>query len=144
MKKFNLLLLLFLTVLGAASAQVVVTGTVTSSEDNLPIIGASVLVKGTTVGTITDYDGNFSIEVEKLETPLVFSYVGMKSQDLPAKSVMNVVLHSSSELLEELVVTGYGVVKKASFTGSAAVVNTEKVKDVPTLGVQSRDRKSVV
>ncbi|MDO5571804.1 MAG: TonB-dependent receptor [Bacteroidales bacterium] len=138
MKKFKFLLFFTMIAVGVANAQVKVTGTVISSEDNLPIIGASIIVKGTTIGTVTDFDGNFSLEVEKEGAHMVFSYVGMAVQEHKAKTSMNITLNPSSEMLEELVVTGYGVVKKASFTGSASVVSTEKVKDVPTLGVQSR------
>jgi TonB-dependent Receptor Plug Domain. len=138
MKKFLFLLFIVLIAAGVANAQVKVTGTVISSEDNLPIIGASIIVKGTTTGTVTDFDGNFSLEVEKEGIHIVFSYVGMEPQEHKAKQTMHVTLHPSTEMLEELVVTGYGVVKKSSFTGSASVMSTDKVKDVPTLGVQSK------
>ena len=111
--------------IGLVNAQVSkVTGTVTSHEDGLPVVGASVLVKGTTVGTVTDIDGNFTItNVPSSAGTLVVSFIGMKTQEVAIKPVVNVVLHSDTEVLDEVVVTGYGVQKKASFTGAAAVVD---------------------
>ena len=111
--------------IGLVNAQVSkVTGTVTSHEDGLPVVGASVLVKGTTVGTVTDIDGNFTItNVPSSAGTLVVSFIGMKTQEVAVKPVVNVVLHSDTEVLDEVVVTGYGVQKKASFTGAAAVVD---------------------
>ena len=111
--------------IGLVNAQVSkVTGTVTSHEDGLPVVGASVLVKGTTVGTVTDIDGNFTItNVPSSAGTLVVSFIGMKAQEIAIKPVVNVILHSDTEVLDEVVVTGYGVQKKASFTGAAAVVD---------------------
>ena len=111
--------------IGLVNAQVSkVTGTVTSHEDGLPVVGASVLVKGTTVGTVTDIDGNFTItNVPSSAGTLVVSFIGMKTQEVAVKPVVNVILHSDSEMLDEVVVTGYGVQKKASFTGAASVVD---------------------
>ena len=138
MKKLKFLLLFVVGAIGVMNAQIKVTGTVISGDDNFPIIGASVIVKGSTVGTVTDFDGNFVLENVEPSQKLVFSYVGMEAVEAAPQATMHIVLKSSSQALEEVVVTGYGIVKKASFTGSAAVVSTEKVKDVPTLGVQSR------
>ena len=115
--------------IGLVNAQVSkVTGTVTSHEDGLPVVGASVLVKGTTVGTVTDIDGNFTItNVPSSAGTLVVSFIGMKTQEVAIKPIVNVVLHSDAEMLDEIVVTGYGVTRKAAFTGAATVVNTEKI-----------------
>ncbi|MBR5825354.1 MAG: carboxypeptidase-like regulatory domain-containing protein, partial [Paludibacteraceae bacterium] len=78
--------------------QLTVTGVVTSKDDGEPIIGASILVKGTTNGTITDFDGNYSINVAKGET-LVVSYVGMKTQEIVVKNAMqNIVLVTDAEV----------------------------------------------
>lgn len=92
-----------------AWANITVSGVVTSAEDGLPVIGASVLEKGTTNGTITDFDGNYEITVADGAT-LEFSYVGMTTQSIPVKkSTLNVVLKSDAIAMEEVVVTAMGV-----------------------------------
>lgn len=115
--------------IGLVNAQVSkVTGTVTSHEDGLPVVGASVLVKGTQVGTVTDIDGNFTItNVPSSAGTLVISFIGMKTQEVDIKPVVNVVLNSDTEMLDEVMVVAFGTAKKSSFTGSAAVVNSEKL-----------------
>ncbi len=126
--------------IGLVNAQISkVTGVVTSYEDGLPVVGASILVKGTTVGTVTDIDGNFTLNnVPSSARTLQVSFIGMKSVEVAIKEVVNVVLHSDTELLDEVVVTGYGNFKKSSFTGSASSMTTEKLKDVPSISVQDR------
>lgn len=130
---------------GMVNAQTLkVTGIVTSSEDGLPVVGASVLVKGTTVGTVTDIDGNFNIpNVPENAKTLIVSFIGMKSEEIAVAPTLNVVLRPDTELLDEVVVTGYGNFKKSSFTGSASSVSTEKLKDVPSISVQDRLAGSV-
>ena len=88
------------------------------------VIGANVLVKGSTTGTITDFDGNYSIEVESMESTLVFSYIGFVTQEFRAKDAngRTITMKEDSELLEEVVVVGFGTQKKESLTGSVAVV----------------------
>ena len=89
-----------------------VTGVVTSKEDGQPVIGASILVKGTTNGTITDFDGNYTITADKGQI-LVVSYVGMKTQEIVIKNAMqNVSLVTDAEVLEEVVVTAMGVTQE--------------------------------
>lgn len=101
-----------------------VTGVVVAEEDGSPVIGASVLVKGTTVGTITDFDGNFTIpSVPEGAKTLVISYIGMQTREVGIKPEVTVSLASDTEVLDEVVVTGYGVQRKASFTGAASVVD---------------------
>lgn len=97
-------------------------------ESQIPVIGASVLVKGTQKGQITDIDGNFYFEGLKKSDVLVISYVGMKKQELGVKPVMKVVLQADSELLDEVLVVAFGEQKKSSFTGSAAVVDSKKLE----------------
>ena len=121
--------------IGLVNAQISkVTGKVTSSEDGLPVVGASVLVKGTTVGTVTDIDGNFILtNVPSSAETLQVSFIGMKSQELPIKATMNIVLHPDNEVLDEVVVVGYGSGKKlGSVVGSISAVGNEKIKNVPT------------
>lgn len=115
--------------IGLVNAQVSkVTGTVTSHEDGLPVVGASVLVKGTQVGTVTDIDGNFTItNVPSSAGTLVVSFIGMKTQEIDIKPVVKVVLHSDTEMLDEVMVVAFGTAKKSSFTGSATVVKSEKL-----------------
>lgn len=115
--------------IGWATAQTSkVSGVVTAEEDGLPVVGASVLVKGTTVGTVTDIDGKFNLtNVPSSAKTLVVSYIGMKSQELAIKPNMSIVLKGDAAVLEEVVVTGYGVTKKAAFTGAATTVATDKI-----------------
>ena len=120
--------------IGLVNAQVSkVTGTVTSHEDGLPVVGASVLVKGTQVGTVTDIDGNFTItNVPSSAGTLVISFIGMETQEVAIKPIVNVSLHSDTEVLDEVMVVAYGTAKKSAFTGSATVVNAEEIGKIQT------------
>lgn len=128
-RKLMLLMTCLMIGIGLVNAQVSkVTGNVTSEEDGLPVVGASVLVKGTTVGTVTDIDGNFTLtNVPSSAGTLVISFIGMQSQEVKIKSNVKVVLKSDAEVLDEVVVTGYGVQRKASFTGAASIVGEEAI-----------------
>ena len=128
-RKLMLLMTCLFIGIGLVNAQVSkVTGTVTSHEDGLPVVGASVLVKGTQVGTVTDIDGNFTItNVPSSAGTLVVSFIGMKTQEIDIKPVVKVVLHSDTEMLDEVMVVAFGTAKKSSFTGSATVVKSEKL-----------------
>ena len=120
--------------IGLVTAQVTkVTGTVISEEDGLPVVGASILVKGTAVGTVTDMDGKFQLpNVPSSAKTLGISFIGMQSQELPIKQTMNVILKPDTETLEEVVVLGYGSGKKiGSIVGSVAKVNSEKLSAKP-------------
>ncbi len=123
-KKINFILSLLCISVGMLFAQNQVTGIV-MDETGEPIIGASILIKGTGQGTITNVDGNFMLNVPEGAT-LVFSYVGMKTQELPATSNMTIVLQSDTEQLEELVVVGYGIQRKANLTGAVSTVDVSK------------------
>lgn len=120
-----MLALLFVWTGVAWSQGVTVKGVVTSEEDGLPIVGASVLVKGTTQGTITDVDGNFMISGVKADSKtLIVSFVGMKSKEVAIKKgELKIVMKSDAEVLDEVMVVAYGTVKKSAFTGSATVVD---------------------
>ena len=108
----------------------VVTGQVTDTNGE-PIIGANVVVKGTTAGTITDLDGNYSLDVPENAT-LVFSYLGMATQEIPVTgNTVSVVLKEDNQVLEEVVVTGYGTTKKRDLVTSVSSVNADQLKDVP-------------
>ena len=108
------------------SAAVTVTGTVFDSG-NEPVIGASVLEQGTTNGTVTDFDGQFALEVSGTDAVLVVSYVGMKTQviNLAGKTDLRVQLHDDTEVLDEVVVIGYGTQKKRDVTTAISSVDTE-------------------
>ena len=110
-----------------------VTGTVTDAA-NEPLIGASVLVQGTSTGTITDMDGKYSISVTP-EDVLVFSYVGMTTQSIKVgtQSIINVTLKEDSQVLAETVVIGYGSAKKRDLTGSITNVKGEEIANKPAM-----------
>ena len=111
-------LLSFLTLLLSTImyAQQEITGTVTDAFG--PVIGATVMEKGTTNGTVTDFDGNFKLKVEAGKM-LVFSYVGYLTQELPAANGMEVAMKEDSKQLQEVVVTGYTTQRKADLTSCA-------------------------
>ena len=109
-------------------AQVQVSGTVVSSEDNEPIIGASVKVKGTALGTITNMDGEFHLSVSS-NARLVVSYIGMKTQEVAVKTgKMRIVLHPDNQTLNEVVVTGMQKMDKRLFSGAASKLDAAKSK----------------
>ena len=124
---FNILAVALLPIMAQA---MVVTGQVTDSNGE-PIIGANVVVQGTTAGTITDFDGNYSLDVPENAT-LIFSYLGMASQEIPVTSnTISVVLKEDNQVLEEVVVTGYGTTKKRDLVTAVGSVNADQLKDVP-------------
>ena len=128
---FRTMMLFALLLSGLAAEARVITGTVKDPTGET-IISASVVVKGTTLGTVTDFDGNYTLDVPDDATVLVFSYIGMKTQELNITGdVMNVVLSENSEVLEEVVVTGYGTTKKRDLVTSVASVSADQLKDVP-------------
>ncbi len=106
-----------------------ITGTVTGSDDGMPIPGASVFLKGSTIGTITQVDGNYSLNVPADAETLVFSFVGMLSQEqeIAGRTVINVQLESSAIAVDEVIVVAYGTSTKASFTGSASNLRTDQI-----------------
>ena len=123
--KLTLVLLsFFLGIQCMVAQQMKVTGVVINEDDGEPVIGASIVVKGTTVGTITDLDGKFELEADK-NAKLVVSYVGLKTLETTAQANMRVVLSSDAQELDDVIVVAYGTAKKSSFTGSAGVVGTK-------------------
>ena len=107
----------------------VVTGTIVDPS-GMPVIGANVMVKGTTNGTITDMDGKFSLEVGK-DAILVVSYVGYANQEISIgnQKTLSITLKEDSEALDELVVVGYGAMKKSDLTGSVSNIKSDKLLD---------------
>ncbi len=134
--KISFLLTLAFICGGLAHAQQIsVSGTVTDASGE-PIIGATVMAEGTANGTSTDLDGNYSITADALGM-LKFSYVGYTTQSIPVegRSVINVTMTESAELLDELVVVGYGTMKKSDLTGAVGSIGGKDIKDVPVNNV---------
>ena len=131
-KQILIMCLLLLSVCGYAQ-QITVKGVVTAESDKLPLIGATVQLKGTTTGVITDFDGNYQLAVPQDGT-LVFSMIGYKTQEInvAGKTVINVVMKDDVETLEEVVVIGYGAVKKGDLTSSIAAVKGEDLRSLST------------
>lgn len=104
----------------------IVKGHITDSNGE-PVIGANIVVKGTTIGTITDFDGNFSLEVPDKNSVLRIGYIGYKDVETTASSTpLNIVLKEDTELLDEVVVIGYGTVKKSDATGSVTAIKPDE------------------
>ena len=106
-----------------------VTGIISDSE-GVPLAGASILEKGTSNGTQSDFDGNFTLDLTDGNAVLVASYVGFATEEIPVngQSTINITLQESAEGLEEVVVIGYGTVKKSDLTGSVSSIQAEKVE----------------
>lgn len=137
MKKRVMLILscLFLSIGFIVAQTTRVSGTVVDGNGE-PVISASVVVKGTTVGTVTDLDGKFSINVPNGNNTLVFTLVGMKSVEAKAASNMNVVMENDDNILGDVVVTGYGSAKKiGTIVGSVSTVSKAVIEDKPTANV---------
>ena len=115
-----------------------VKGHIISAEDNQPMIGVSVLEKGTTNGVITDIDGNYTLEIKgTASVTLLFSYVGMQSQQHVVNAntgTLNIRLLSDAALIDEVVVVAYGTRKKGTIVGAVSTVKAEKMENVPAAG----------
>lgn len=117
-----------------ANAQGVVTGKVTSAEDNSALPGANVLIKGTSTGTVTDADGAYSLNVTTADAILVFSSIGYVSVEIPVsgRSVINVPMKLDVAQLKEVVVVGYGTQEKRDVTSAISKVSSEAIEKIPT------------
>ncbi|MDR1436629.1 MAG: carboxypeptidase-like regulatory domain-containing protein, partial [Candidatus Symbiothrix sp.] len=124
------LVLLFVFLSSAVYAQQIkVNGVVISADDKEPVIGASVIVKGnSSIGTATDIDGNFTLNVPAEAKTLVISYIGMKTQEVPVKEQVEVILRSDDQILEEVVVMGMTKTDKRLFTGATTKIDAVKAK----------------
>lgn len=107
-----------------AAQKMVVKGNILD-KDNQPIIGANILEKGTSNGTISDLDGNFTLSITNPKTTLVVTYIGYKNVEMPASAKMKIVMTEDSEMLEDVVVIGYGSVKKSDATGSVTAIKPD-------------------
>ncbi|MGM0945218.1 MAG: SusC/RagA family TonB-linked outer membrane protein [Bacteroidota bacterium] len=128
--KYTLLLLMSLLTSISLFAQQAVTGKVTAKEDGQPLPGVSIVVKGTSTGTVTDIDGNYSISVPGSESVLVFSFIGFESQEIPVgnTNTINVVLATEESQLDEVIVTAFGISQEKKSLGySAQSIDAEAI-----------------
>ena len=135
-KKLLLSLALCLGTVFAASAQTTIQGVVTD-ENGEPLIGAGVVVEGTTTGTITGIDGDYVLTVPENAVNLVFSFIGLAEQTVPinGRTVIDVVLKADQTFLDEVVVVGYATVKRRDLLGSVASVGSDKLTEQPVTTV---------
>ena len=137
-----LLLLIWFSVPLFAVAQTV-SGTIIEG-DGEPLIGVNILIKGTTSGTVSDIDGTYSISVPDAESVLVFSYTGYQTQEIPVRNrtTIDLTMQPDAEILDEVVVVGYGVIRKDDLTGSVAKIGGQEVTAVvagnPTSALQGK------
>ena len=120
MKRLTMFLAVLMLTVASAMAQTKVTGIVVSQEDNEPVVGVSVLVVGTTVGTVTGVDGRFSLTVPQGKSQLRFTYVGMETLEVSARPQMRIVLRSGDTNLDEIVVTAMGISRQQKTLGYSA------------------------
>lgn len=141
-KRAPLMLVLLLSA-NVLFAQQRVTGVVKDTQ-NEPVIGVNVVVKGTTVGTVTDFEGRYSLEVPGSNAVLEFTYIGYVSQQIAVngRATLNVVMTEDSQALEEVIVVGYGTVKKSDLTGAVSSIKSEELQKLPMTsidqGIQGR------
>ncbi len=140
MKKiyFVLNLLFFLTAIQVIAQEKTVTGIITSADDGFSIPGATVLVKGTSTGTVTDIDGKYSLPAVTPESVIVFSFIGMQTVELTVgdQTVIDVVMLSNVSQLDEVVVIGYGTVKKRDVTGAISTVDSKTINKLKPVKVE--------
>ncbi len=123
---------------GVLSAQSRVAGKVTLAADKEAAIGATIQVKGTNIGAVTDIEGNYSVNVPNTQAILVFSYTGFATQEIEVgnQTTINVALSESASQLDEIVVTGYGAQKRSNISGSVATVSAAEIAERPILRVE--------
>lgn len=127
-KRLSVILASLFLFVGMAFAQNKISGTVVSAEDGEPVIGASVMIQGTKVGTVTDIDGKFSLSTSRTNPMLEISYIGMISQKVKASHNMTVKLQPDSKTIDEVVVTGMQKMDKRLFTGATTKIEADKAK----------------
>jgi len=135
-QRLTMLLAAMLLMVGTALAQTKVNGTVVAQEDNQPVIGVSVLVVGTNIGTVTDANGKFSLTVPAGKSQLRFTYVGMETLEVSARPNMRIVLRNGDTNLDEIVVTAMGIKRSEKALGySATTLGNEELNKVPLADV---------
>lgn len=139
MRKLVTCLLIFMLSINFIHAQkITVTGVVSDATTNQPILGANVIEKGTTNGTVTDFDGNYTLEVASNAT-LIITFIGMETTEVAVnnQTTINVVLNEDASELDEVVVVGYGTQKKVNLTGSISTISTDDLVENATSNVSS-------
>lgn len=134
MKTFYVICMSLLLSVSTAFAQMTVTGTVTSAEDGLPLPGVSIVVTGSTQGTITDIDGHYGMEVAP-GSELQFSFVGYKTRTLKASAVLDVIMETDAIMMDEVVSLGYSSMKKAELSSAVVTVSGDALTDVTSADV---------
>ncbi len=135
MKTRILLLLAFVAFCcTTAIAQIQVKGTVVSDNDSEPMVSVAILESGTGNGSVTDLDGNFTIQVKNSDATLTVSFIGYQTQTIKVngRSVINIRMVEDTELLDEVVVVGYGVQRKSDLTGAVSSINSDDIKNLAT------------
>ena len=112
-----------------------VSGRILSAENDEPIAGATVLVKGTSIGVASDAHGHFTLKVPESATELIVSFMGMETQEVGIKANLTIRLKSANEKLDEVMVVAYGTAKKSSFTGAAEVIKNEQLEKMNVVSV---------
>lgn len=136
-RRLFLSLLCFLISVSLAAQTLRISGVVTDDNKD-PIVGASVLVKGTAMGVVTDIEGKFIIlNVPATAKLLKVSFIGMKTVEVPIKGDMKILLNADSEMLDEVMVVAYGTAKKSSYAGSASLVKADAIKDLPNTSFEN-------
>ncbi|MDX2247462.1 MAG: TonB-dependent receptor [Bacteroidia bacterium] len=139
MKQFSLFILFGMLIGNVLLAQSIsITGQVTSGEDGSGIAGATVRVKNTAIGTLTDDNGNYRIDVPGKGVTLIFSYVTLESQEIEVgeNTVVNVVMGVNVALMDEVVVIGYGTQKRSTISGSVSTINAAELTELPSLRIE--------
>lgn len=136
-QKIKMLFLFLIVCLSSmAQSQKTVKGTILSAKDNMPLPGASVMVKGTLKGTSSDLDGKFTLSVASEATTLSISYIGFQTKEVAITSDnLTVKLNEDASALEEVVVVGYGTQKKSEITGAVSRIDVDKALETPTTNV---------
>lgn len=127
-KRLSVILTCLFLCVGMVLAQNKISGTVVSAEDGEPVIGASVMIQGTKVGTVTDIDGKFTLSANRANPMLEISYIGMVTQKVKGSSNMKITLQTDSKTIDEVVVTGMVKVDKRLFSGSTSKIDASSAK----------------
>lgn len=136
--KHWLSIMLLMSTFGLIYGQTSISGKITNASDNTPLVGVSVVLKGTQTGTLTGADGSYSISVPDANAVLRFSYIGFQAQEVTvgSRSVINLGLATDETFLDEVVVIGYGTVKKSDLTGAVSKVTAKSFEDQPLTRVE--------
>lgn len=133
MKHYLIWMMCLLCSFSLWSQQTEVSGTIISQEDQMPLPGVTVMVKGTQKGTVTDFDGHYTLYIADPAAVLVISYVGFSSVEVPVngRNAIDVALKIDAQQLDEVVLTGYTTQRKADITGAVSVVDIDELNKQP-------------